>query len=285
LKLIKSPEEVSLNNLASVIFDLICDVQSDLPEDVEKALVRAYEAEDSDVAKLQLKMLLENVKLARELKRPICQDTGLLTFFISAEKKHFIKDVEEAICQAVRKATSLGLLRPNVVNPLTRISYGDNCAHSNPIIYWEVGEELKISLLVKGAGSENVSLAKVLDPEVGVEGVKEVVVKAVVEAGGKPCPPIFLGIGIGGTIDLATKLAKKALLRKVGERSRDPFVAKLEVELLEAINSLGIGTMGLGGKVTALDVFIETAGCHTASFPIAIVFQCWAHRRGSVRLM
>lgn len=272
-----------LDKLAEAILKLIEDTEITLPPDVEEAIKSAWERESSAIARLQLEMVLKNIELAKELRRPICQDTGLLTFFISAEKRYFSRNVEKAIRIAIKRAVKSGILRPNIVDPLTRLPCG-NCTKASLINYWEPGEGLEISLLVKGAGSENVSVVKVLSPGVGVEGVKKTVVDAVLSAGGRPCPPVFIGIGLGGTVDFAARLAKKALLRKVGEPNPNLMLARLEEEILKEVNALGIGPMGLGGAVTALGVSIESANCHTASLPIAIIFQCWAHRRGRVTL-
>ena len=202
--------------------------------------------------------------------------------------KKGVIDIIFKIKEGVKRATKEIPLRPNVVHPLTRENFGTNVGLNAPFINIEFDEnlnrEIEITVFPKGAGSENMSALKMLKPSDGVEGIKKFVLETIADAGGKPCPPIVVGVGIGGTADIALKLAKKALLRDIGERHKDKQVAELEKELLEKINSLGIGAMGLGGDITALDVFIEIAGCHTASLPVGICIQCWADRKATKRI-
>jgi fumarate hydratase subunit alpha len=263
------------------IVELIKKAVTDLPAEVEEALRSAYKLEDSEIAKLQLENILENVKLARESGRPMCQDTGLPLFFVElgTSKK---EDVEKAILEGVREATASVSLRPNVVDPLTRENTGDNTGKGIPQIHWSKSKDERtyITYLPKGAGSENASALKMLKP---ADDVKEFVLDTVKEAGGKPCPPIIVGVGIGGAMDTSAKLAKMALLRPLDSKNPTEEYAKLERELLEEINRLGIGPMGLGGKTTALAVNIEYAACHTASLPVAVNIQCWAHRHQKER--
>jgi len=273
------------------VVDLIHETVTSIPEDVERALKIAYENEKSELARIQLKTILENIKIAREEGIPVCQDTGIFTFYVGINEGGNInpRDLEKAIITATKKATKEVPLRENVVHPITREATNDNIGYRIPIIEFEFNEsldknEVLISLLVKGAGSENMSFLAMLEPSQSLDGIKNFVLKKVKEAKGKPCPPTILGIGIGGTSDLAMKLAKKALLRSLDDRNHEKVFAKMEKDLLEKINSLGIGPMGLGGKTTCLGVKIEHAYCHTASLPIGLVMQCWAHRKSSIKL-
>ncbi|MEM2896334.1 MAG: fumarate hydratase [Candidatus Bathyarchaeia archaeon] len=277
-------EEVFIEKIA---LELIKKAATALPEDVKIALEKAYGIENSELAKLQLKTILENVKMAEEMKRPICQDTGLIEFFIKLNKRFVLsKELHNAFKNAVRKATKEIPLRPNAVHPLKRINSGDNTGVGIPWIDIEFHEKefTEITVLLKGAGSENVSSFIMLNPMDGIDAIKRLVIEKVIEAGGKPCPPIILGIGMGGLIESASKLAKKALLRPLNERNSEKEVAELEDELLKAINLTGVGPMGLGGGVTSLGVNIEYAFCHTASLPIALNFQCWAGRRATAKI-
>ncbi|MEE8403736.1 MAG: fumarate hydratase [Candidatus Hydrothermarchaeaceae archaeon] len=264
------------------IVELIKKAVVDLPEEVEKALKDAYGREESEIAKLQLRNILENVGLARESQSPMCQDTGLPLFFVElgTVKK---AEVKKAIIDAVRDATTSVPLRPNVVDPLSRENTGDNTGYGMPQIYWGVSGDghTHVTYMPKGAGSENASAQKMLKPN---ESVKDFVLDTVKKAGGSPCPPIIVGVGIGGAMDTSAALAKKALLRPIDSRNAHDEYAKLEDELLVEINRLGIGPMGLGGKTTALKVNIEHAACHTASLPVAVNIQCWAHRYAAMRL-
>jgi fumarate hydratase subunit alpha len=263
------------------VTDLIKKAVVDLPEEVEAALRDAYEKEESEIAKHQLKNILENVELARKQQIPMCQDTGIPLFFVKLgnEKK---EDVETAIVDGIREATTSVPLRPNVVDPLSRENTGDNIGVGIPQIYWSASkdEHTYVTYMPKGAGSENASAQRMLRPS---ESIKDFVLDTIKDAGGKPCPPIIVGVGIGGAMDTSAMLAKKALLRPLDSRSPDEEYAKLEEELLAEINRLGIGPMGLGGKTTALKVNIEHAACHTASLPVAVNIQCWAHRHHTAR--
>ncbi|RLF12696.1 MAG: fumarate hydratase [Thermoprotei archaeon] len=274
--------------LVGDIVEAIWRAVSDIPRDVEEALARAYETEESELGRVQLKAILDNIKLARETRTPVCQDTGLLHFYVKygVESGLSTLELEDAIKRAVKEATRVIPLRPNVVHPLSRVNTGDNVGVMIPVVEWEFtsGSQVEITVLPKGAGSENVSKAAVLAPAEGVKGVARFVLESVVQALGKPCPPVILGVGVGGSLEVAAKLAKRAHLRPIGARSRDPQVAELEVKLLEAVNRLGVGPMGLGGRWTALDVKVEAAHTHTASLPVAVSFQCWACRRASLTL-
>lgn len=262
------------------IVELIRRAHTQLPRDVVKALEGAYKREDDKIARLQLCNILENIKLAKKLGIPMCQDTGLPIFYVYLGKNADRKAIEKAIIQGVKEATKKVPLRQNVVNPLTRKNSGNNLGEGIPLINWRFSNRSATELLYlpKGAGSENCSAAKMLKPSEGLEGIKEFVLETVKSAGGKPCPPTIVGVGIGGSFDLAAGLAKEALLRPINSYSRRSDVAKLEKELLKEINDLGIGPMGFGGRTTSLKVNIELAGCHTASLPVAVNIQCWAHR-------
>ncbi len=274
-------------SLVKAFYELIKKAVTELSPDVVKALENAYEREENVVAKKQLEAILTNIKLAGERKLPMCQDTGIQTFYIEAgfHTPHLEK-LKPAITEAVRKATADALIRPNTVNPFTGVNEGDNTGRYIPYISWELveGNEIRVYALPKGGGSENMCKLGMLRPGEGIKGVKRFVVEAVASAGGKPCPPVILGVGIGGGADLALKLGKKALLRPLGRRNPDERIAKLERELLEEVNSLGIGPMGLGGKTTALDILIEWAHRHPASLPVGVVFQCWADRKAFITI-
>lgn len=258
-----------------------------IPADTVEALRKAYESEESEVAKFNLGNILRAIEIGKSRRVPVCQDTGTLTFFVKAGVgSPYLGEIEMAIIEATRRATLEIPLRPNAVDVLNNKNSGDNTGRGVPVIHWELveGSDVEIAVLPKGGGSENCSALAMLTPAQGWEGVKRFVLERVKECGGKPCPPVILGIGIGGGADYVLTLAKKALLRKVGERNPDKKIAKLEEELLDGVNSLGVGPMGMGGKTTALDVKIEVAHRHPASFPVGLVVQCWANRRAFVRI-
>ncbi len=256
-----------------------------LPSDVEDALKEALEKE-SEPAKTQLSAILENVKLANK-EKPICQDTGVQTFFVKMGIDFpFRSMVKEGLIEGVKRATKEIPLRPNAIDVFTGKNSGDNTGEHIPFIHWELveGHTCEITALPKGGGSENMSTLRMLRPGEGLEGVKRVVVEWMVQAAGNPCPPTIVGVGIGGGADIAMKLAKQAILRSVGEKSRHAEIAKMEDELMEKINKTGIGPMGLGGETTVLDVHIEVAHRHPASLPVGIAVQCWADRRAKMRI-
>lgn len=266
------------------VIQLIKKAETELPDDVVSALEKAYEVEKG-IAKTQIGAILENIKLARESGRPMCQDTGIQTFFVDIGIDFpDISSIKKIIIDAVKTATHEIPLRPNTVNPFTGENHGDNIGEYIPYITWDFmeGDDVFITALPKGGGSENMSKLGMLKPGVGVEGVKDFVVEEVIKAGGNPCPPTIVGVGIGGGADLSLKLGKKALLRPVGIRHRDKAIGEIEEELIKRINDSGIGPMGLGGKTTVLDVHIEWAHRHPASLPVGIAVQCWADRRASM---
>jgi fumarate hydratase subunit alpha len=260
---------------------------TELPQDVKDALQRAYRQEDNPVGKSQLKAILDNVALAEKTCTPMCQDTGVVIFYVKAGSKlDGLDQIEEALRKATVRATKEVPLRPNTVDPFTQKNTGDNTGKQVPYIHWEIvpGDTLEITVMPKGGGSENVSALGMLSPSQGISGLKKFVIDTIINAGAKPCPPTILGVAVGGGADIAMKLAKEALLRPLNQPNPDPELAKLEQELIEAANSTGIGPMGLGGKITVLDVKIDYAHRHPASYPVAVVAQCWAARRASARI-
>jgi len=277
---------MNFNDIEKGIIQLIKKAETELPEDVISALNQAYENEKG-VAKTQIEAILQNIELAKKTGRPMCQDTGVQTFFIKVgvEFPHIL-ELKKLIINAVKKATTEIPIRPNTVDPFTGENHKDNTGDSIPYITWDVieGSDVFITAFPKGGGSENMSKLGMLKPGVGIEGVKDFVINELIKAGGKPCPPTVVGVGIGGGADLAMKLGKKALLRPVGCRHKNKNIAKLEKELIKRINESGIGPMGLGGKTTVLDVHIEKAHRHPASLPVGIVVQCWADRRANMVL-
>ncbi len=267
-------------DVVRTVVELFKKAHTELPDDVVEALKKAYEREENEVAKSNLEAILKNIEASKSLKVPMCQDTGLPIVFVEIGREISLDfDLKRAIIEGVRIATREVPLRPNAVHPITRENPGDNVGINMPMINIDIveGDEMKITVMPKGAGSENCSAFKMMLPT-EVDKIKRFIVETVKEAGGKPCPPIIVGVGIGSTFDGAAKLAKKALLRNVLEMN------DYEREILDAINSLGIGPMGLGGKTTALAVLVEIGYCHTASLPVAVNIQCWANRRASAVL-
>lgn len=257
-----------------------------LPDDVKKALKNAYDMEDDETALLNLKAILDNIKAAEDMDIPLCQDTGLPLIFVrkgNVEVENHNEGIINGILNGVKKATDEIPLRPNVVDPFTRSNTGNNIGRFIPQIDVELvnTDSLEITVFPKGFGSENNNALKMALPGEGETGIKDFVLDTVLSAGGKPCPPIVVGVGIGGSSDMALKLAKKALLRQVGVNHSEKRVSNLEMDILEMVNSTGIGPMGMGGKTTALDVKIEYADTHTAGLPIGVCIQCWAARRAT----
>lgn len=275
-------------NLLSHIVETIRLAETSLPPDVEEAIRKAYETEESEVGKAQLKAILDNVKIAREKKLPICQDTGLLAFYVEIGDEFPIKmsELEEIIVEATKRATQEVPLRPNAIDFWAEKNTGNNVGRNIPMIHFEPtkGNYLKIVVFPKGGGSSYVAKFYSIPPAKGLEGVLEVVIKAVFDAGPKPCPPTFLGIGIGGTEDVAMFLAKKALLNDMTKNSGDAKIAELERKIVEEANKLGIGPMGLGGRWTVLNARIEWAARHPATFLVGVVFNCWALRRATLEI-
>ncbi len=280
---------LTMGHIKDLTVELIKKAETELPNDMVEALKNAYNIETKEIAKTQLKNILDNIKLAKETEIPMCQDTGIHVFFVKLPAKDFgitAGQIQTAIIQGVSSATKLIPLRPNTVHPLTRVNAGDNTGEHMPYINFKPSENeyLEISVMPKGAGSENMSALKMLTPAHEIKGIKQFVLDTLVNAGGKPCPPIILGIGIGGSADISIKLAKEALMRPINQPHPEPDIASLERELYQTLNSIGIGPMGLGGTTTLLGINIEYAHCHTASHPVAVNVQCWAARRAKVKI-
>jgi len=276
---------VSNQTIRNAVVDALRIASTTLPDDVFNALKAARESETSDLGAAQLDAILENVIIAREASIPMCQDTGLQTFFVDAGvKSPFLAEIREWISAAVVAATSQIPLRPNTVDPFKGTNPGDNSGRFMPFINWDIvdGDEVRITVLPKGSGSENMSALRMLPPGVGLQGIKKAVVEHVVSCQGMPCPPTIVGVGIGGGADIALKLGKKAILRDIGSAHADPQVAAYEREMFELINMSGVGPMGVGGETTCLAVHVEYAYRHPASLPLGILIQCWADRRARV---
>jgi fumarate hydratase subunit alpha len=271
------------NQLVAAIKQAVTSVTPETQEQLRAAV----DTEKSDASRVQLNAILENIDVGTSESRPICQDTGTPTFFIRAGSDFpMLGQLRDTITRAVRRATTEIPLRPNAVDPITHENSNDNTGRHVPVIHWDIvdGDEATIHVIPKGGGSENMSKLVMMTPGRGLKGVKEIVLEHVAAMEGKACPPTIIGIGLGGGSDLALQLAKKALLRPVGERHPEPEVAAMEEELLEKINRLGVGPMGVGGATTVMDVKIEYAHRHPASFPVGIVPQCWANRQTTVHV-
>lgn len=256
-----------------------------LPPDVINAIESAEKAEPWDGAKRILSLLGDNVRIASEKTLPVCQDTGMACVFVElGQDVHIDGDFEEAVNNGVRRGYGEGYLRKSVVcDPLRRVNTGDNTPALLTVKLTR-GDKMRITVMPKGFGSENMSALKMLKPADGVEGVKNFVLETVEKAGANPCPPIIVGVGIGGSFDKAAYLAKHALLRPVDEPNPDEYYAALESEFLDKINALGIGPQGFGGKTTALAVLIEAMPTHVAGLPVAVNISCHATRRASASL-
>lgn len=256
-----------------------------LPPDVINAIESAEKAEPWDGAKSILSLLGDNVRIASEKTLPVCQDTGMACVFVElGQDVHIDGDFEQAVNNGVRRGYGEGYLRKSVVcDPLCRVNTGDNTPALLTVKLTR-GDKMRITVMPKGFGSENMSALKMLKPADGVEGVKNFVLDTVEKAGANPCPPIIVGVGIGGSFDKAACLAKHALLRPVDEPNPDEYYAALERELLDKINALGIGPQGFGGKTTALAVLIEAMPTHVAGLPVAVNISCHATRRASASL-
>jgi fumarate hydratase class I len=273
-------------NLSRGIVELYRKVATSLPPDVEKALKEALKHE-SGQAREALDKVLQNISIARNSERPICQDTGIPIFFVKAPQSIGQEELKKVLFGATRKATEEIPLRPNAVNPLSGENSGDNTGRDFPLVYIEQTRDstLVIDLLLKGGGSENVSaLYKLPDEELNaprdLEGIRRCVIDAVWKAQGKGCPPYTISVAVGATLDQVSLLGKRLLLKKLNERHLDREIAEFEVRLLEEINSLGIGPLGLGGHTTALSVHLDYAHRHPATFFVEVTLCCWAHRRG-----
>lgn len=278
--------EIEARDITDAVTDLCQRANFELGDDVYRALMNAEAAEPSPVGKEVLRQLIENAEIAQTENVPMCQDTGFAVVFVElGQDAHIVGgSLNDAINAGVAKGYGEGYLRKSIVaHPLDRKNTGDN---TPAIIHVEVvpGDALKITVAPKGGGSENMSAVRMLKPSEGVAGVKRFVLETVEAAGPNPCPPIIVGVGIGGTMEKAALLAKKSLLRRVGEHNTNVMDAELEDDLLRLVNGTGIGPAGLGGRTTALAVHVETHPAHIASLPVAVNIQCHAARHKEIIL-
>ncbi len=277
--------EIPVEEITKAVRRLCIEANTVLAKDMIDGYRKGLEIEKSPVGKDIFRQLLDNAEIAESKSIPLCQDTGLAVVFVEIGQDVHLTggDINQAINEGVRQGYRDGFLRASSRDPITGINTGDN---TPAIIHVEIvsGKHLKLIVMTKGFGSENMSQVELFAPAVGIEGVKKFIVQRVKEAGPNPCPPIIVGVGIGGTFEKAAIIAKKALLRPLTERHPDPVIARLEVELLEEINKLGIGPQGLGGTVTALDVHIETFPTHIGSLPVAVTLQCRCARHKTIIL-
>ena len=271
--------ELEVLEVVQAVSRLCVDANYNLGEDMIQALDQALAVEESPAGKDCIEQLKENAAIAKRDQVPICQDTGLAVIFVEIGQDLRVVggNLDEAINEGVRQGYLEGYLRKSACHPFTRANTGDN---TPAIIHYRLvdGDALKITVAPKGGGSENMSKVVMLKPADGVAGIKEQVVEWVRQAGGNPCPPTIVGVGIGGNFERSAMLAKEALLREVGSVNPDPELQNLEDELLEAVNNLGIGPQGLGGRVTSFAVHVKMLPCHIASLPLAINIQCHAAR-------
>lgn len=278
---------LDVKKITETIRRMTVEVNTDLPQDVEQALVEGRAKEESPFGQYCLDQILANAKLARCEKQAMCQDTGTMVVYLNiGQDLHLVGgDLTEAVNEGVRLGYDEGYLRRSMVEEpvFDRVNTGDNTPaviHTNIV----PGDQLELTLMPKGGGAENMGALGMLKPTAGKDGVVDFVVDAVSRAGGNPCPPIIVGVGIGGTMEKATEIAKEALARPIGSHHADPRYADMETEILEKVNKLGIGPQGLGGRVTALAVHVNTHPCHIASLPVAVNINCHAARHMSAVL-
>jgi fumarate hydratase subunit alpha len=276
--MIKLPEPVE-----DVVVNLLRLANTKIPMDIGWALEAAAGWESQEIARTQLGAIMDNMKKAEHMGIPMCQDTGIPVFYV---KGRFDSTIASKIAEGVARATAEIPLRPNTVDPLTRENQGSNLGEGMPIIHYIPTDDdyTEITVLPKGAGSENMTRLAMLNPADGVDGVKKFIIDTVLNAGGRSCPPTVIGVGIGGTSDVCVEMAKEALLYHIDDDNPDKTLAALEEEIFMALNESGLGPMGLGGSTTALRVRIKKACCHTASLPVAVNIGCWATRRASARI-
>ena len=276
--------QINTEQITDIVEKLCIDANYNLGDDLITSLRSALKKEESPLGREVITQLLENAEIGRKEHVPVCQDTGFAIIFIELGQEVVLAggDLREAVNEGIRRGYKNGLLRKSIVkNPIDRINTGDN---TPAVIHTDIvpGDKLKITFDAKGGGCENMSRSAMLTPAQGREGVIDFVVETVRTAGANPCPPIIVGVGLGGTFDYSTLLAKKAILRPVGSNNKDKTIASLEIELLDKINKLGIGPQGLGGRITALAVQVETFPCHIASLPVAVYIECHSHRTKTV---
>lgn len=284
---VTSVRELDVREITAAVKELCITANYDLPQDVYDALQAAQGTEESPVGKEVLGQLVENADIAARDRVPICQDTGYAVFFAEVgQDVHLVGGgFEKAVTEGVRQGYGEGYLRKSVAEEPAHARR--NTKDNTPtIIHTAIvpGDAVKLTIMPKGGGAENMSSLNMLKPSQGWAGMSQAVVDTVSRAGSNPCPPVVIGVGIGGTIDMVTVLAKKALMRDIGSAHADPRIAGMEAELLERINALGIGPQGLGGTTTCLGVFIEEMPCHIASMPMAVNVQCHAQRHKTVTL-
>ena len=271
--------EIPVSRITDAVERLCIEANTHLPDDVKRAIEACRACEDGDIAVGVLDNIMENYQIADRECVPICQDTGMACVFLEiGQEVHIAGDLKAAVQEGVRRGYAAGWLRKSVVrDPFDRVNTGDN---TPAMLYFDLvpGEQIKITVAPKGFGSENMSRIAMLRPSDGLEGVKRFVLQTVQDAGPNPCPPIVVGVGIGGTFDKAALLAKQALLRELDTPNEDPFYRALEQELLESINALGIGPQGFGGRTTALAVNILTSPTHIAGLPVAVNLNCHVTR-------
>ena len=276
--------QINTEQITDIVEKLCIDANYNLEDDLITSLRSALEKEESPLGKEVITQLLENAEIGRNEQVPVCQDTGFAIVFIEIGQEVALvgNNLREVINEGIRRGYKNGLLRNSIVkNPIDRIDTGDN---TPAVIHTDIvpGNKIKIIFDAKGGGCENMSRSAMLTPAQGRDGVIDFVIETVSAAGANPCPPIIVGVGLGGTFDYSTLLAKKAILRPVGSNNKDKTIASLETELLEKINKLGIGPQGLGGRITALAVQVEVFPCHIASLPVAVNIECHSHRTKTV---
>lgn len=276
--MIKLPEPVD-----QVVVNLLRLANTKIPEDIGWALEAAGMWETNPVAYTQIGAIMDNLKKAEHMGRPMCQDTGIPVFYV---RGRFDSDIAVQIARGVERATAEIPLRPNTVDPLTRENHGSNLGPGMPIIHYipEDVDYTEITVLPKGAGSENMTRLGMLNPSDGVQGVEDFIVDAVLDAGGRPCSPTVVGVGIGGMSDSCAEMAKMALACPLDVENPDPVLREMEERIFVRLNKSGLGPMGLGGSTTCLGVRIRKAACHTASLPVAVNIGCWATRRASATI-
>jgi len=281
--------EIAFDEVVQAVRTMIMHSGTDLPQDTYDALKEAMETEKSPVSREVIRQILENADIAKDEKRPLCQDTGLAVFFVKVGDK--VKIVGGLLKDAINKGTELGYtdgyLRASTCEPFSRANLKDKIGYNLPaIIHFDIvaGDKIEIEYAAKGGGSENVSRARVFAPAAGKEGIVEYVKEVISDAGGNPCPPITIGVGIGGTFEKAVISSKHALFRDIGSKNPDPEMDELEQRILEEVNKLGIGAMGMGGTKTALSVHIESNPCHIASLPVSVNVQCHSSRHTHITI-